>query len=225
MSGTPSVDTQRPTRVFVVDDHEFVRLGLHDLIDLDPGTEFVGEADRTEGCLEKITATRPDVIALDLRLGDEDGLALCKDIKQCHPEIACLLLTGYTDDRIIVDAANAGCDGHLVKRARGYEVIEALTALGSGRRLLDSATIRLAEDRVRNGCFGAVWSLSPQERRVFDLIGEGRSNREIAAELTLAEKTVKNYVSGVLSKLGLKSRAQVAGLAARLAEHERQHLA
>lgn len=210
--------------MFVVDDHECVRLGLQDLLEQDPATDFVGEADRAEGCLELIAASQPDVIAIDLRLGDDDGLELCRDIKRRFPDIACLLLTGYADDEIVLEAAAAGCDGHMVKRARGHEVVDALKTLGDGRRTLDRAAVRLAEERIRSGCFGAVYTLSPQERRVFVLIGQGRSNREVATEMGLAEKTAKNYVSGVLTKLGLASRAQVATLAARFAEHQRQQL-
>ena len=158
---------------------------------------------------------------LDVRLGDGNGVVVCRDIRSDHPEVACLILTSFEDDQALVEASLAGAAGYVLKRVQGDELLTAIRLVGAGRRLLAPGTTRLALRRLRESGEAAVEELSPQERRIFDLIGDGLSNREIADRMYLAEKTVKNYVTNLLRKLGMSRRTEAAAFAARL--DERRH--
>ncbi len=208
-------------RIFLVDDHDVVRRGLTALIDAEDDLEVVGTSSSAAGTLDAIAATKPDVSVLDVRLGDGNGVEVCRDIRSAHPKIACLILTSFEDDQALVEASLAGAAGYVLKRVQGDELLTAIRLVGSGRRLLDPGTTRLALRRLRESGEAAVEELSPQERRIFDLIGDGLSNREIADRMYLAEKTVKNYVTNLLRKLGMSRRTEAAAFAARLDERRR----
>ncbi len=205
--------------VFLVDDHEIVRRGLRELIEAEPELRVVGEADDCSHALARIPALRPDVAVLDVRLPDGNGIELCREILSRMDETRCLILTSFTEDQAMLDAILAGASGYVVKDITGLELTKAIKDVGAGRSLLDSraATVlmrRLRDDRSSTGT--VVDSLTEQERVLLELIGEGLTNRQIAARMFLAEKTVKNYVSRLLAKLGLQRRTQAAVLAARL---------
>ena len=208
-------------RIFLVDDHDVVRRGLTALIDAEDDLEVVGTSSSAAGTLDAIAATRPDVSVLDVRLGDGNGVEVCRDIRSAHPKIACLILTSFEDDQALVEASLAGAAGYVLKRVQGDELLTAIRLVGKGRRLLAPGTTRLALRRLRESGEAAVEELSPQERRIFDLIGDGLSNREIADRMYLAEKTVKNYVTNLLRKLGMSRRTEAAAFAARLDERRR----
>ena len=208
-------------RIFLVDDHDVVRRGLTALIDAEDDLEVVGTSSSAAGTLEAIAMTSPDVSVLDVRLGDGNGVEVCRDIRSSHPRVACLILTSFEDDQALVEASLAGAAGYVLKRVQGDELLTAIRLVGSGRRLLDPGTTRLALRRLRESGEAAVEELSPQERRIFDLIGDGLSNREIADRMYLAEKTVKNYVTNLLRKLGMSRRTEAAAFAARLDERHR----
>jgi DNA-binding NarL/FixJ family response regulator len=209
-------------KVFLLDDHEVVRRGLKDLINSEPDLEVVGEADNAEEALEVVSACQPDVAVLDVRLGDGSGVEVCRDIRSAHPEISCLILTSFEDDQALVEASLAGAAGYVLKKIKSDEILQDIRLVGKGRQLLDRATTRLALRRLRESGEAAVGELPQQERRVFDLIGDGLSNREIAEAMFLAEKTVKNYVTSILRKLGMQRRTEAAAFAARLEERHGQ---
>ncbi len=208
------------TRVFLLDDHAVVRAGLAAVLDAEADLEVVGQAGAPDEALEKIAETQPDIAVLDVRLGDGSGIDVCRDIRSRHPAIACIMLTSFADDRAIVGAGMAGAAAFVLKQVRGDELAETIRSVRDGRQLLDPATVRMATDRLRSSGELRVEELSPQEKKLFVLIGDGYSNRQIADELFLAEKTVKNYVSGILAKLGMTRRTEVAALAARLEERQ-----
>ncbi len=208
-------------RVFLLDDHEVVRQGIAELINAEAGLDVVGSHGHVEGAVEAIGAVAPDVAVLDVRLGDGSGIEVCRDVRSGHPDIACLMLTSFADDHALVDAALAGAAGYVLKQIRSNDLITSIRKVAGGAQLLDSAEVRLALERMRNGIEGRVESLTDQEHRIFELIGEGYSNRQIADELYLAEKTVKNYVSNLLAKLGMARRTEAAATAARLDERQR----
>ena len=210
-----------PIRVFLLDDHEIVRRGVADLVDAEPDMEVVGEASSSSDALSEVKRCAPDVAVLDVRLGDGNGISVCRDIRSAHPEVACLILTSFDDDRAIVDAAVAGAAGFVLKQIRSNDLVGSIRGVADGAQLLDGAEARMAMERLKSSEDGVLDNLTDQERRVFDLIGEGRSNRQIADELYLAEKTVKNYVSNMFAKLGIVRRTEAAALAARLEERTR----
>lgn len=210
-----------PIRVFLLDDHEIVRVGLSDLIDAEADMQVVGQAGSGPEAVRLVGQLSPDVAVLDVRLGEGNGIAVCRQIRSEHPETACLMLTSFADDQALIDAAEAGAAGYVLKQIRSNDLIESIRKVAGGAQLLDPAMVRLGAERLRGTEAGMLDGLSPQERRIFDLIGEGCSNREIADELFLAEKTVKNYVSNVLSKLGMHRRTEAAALAARLDERRK----
>lgn len=210
-----------PIRVFLLDDHEIVRVGLSDLIDAEADMQVVGQAGSGPEAVRLVGQLAPDVAVLDVRLGEGNGIAVCRQIRSEHPETACLMLTSFADDQALIDAAEAGAAGYVLKQIRSNDLIESIRKVAGGAQLLDPAMVRLGAERLRGTEAGMLDGLSPQERRIFDLIGEGCSNREIADELFLAEKTVKNYVSNVLSKLGMHRRTEAAALAARLDERRK----
>ncbi|WP_017972759.1 response regulator [Actinopolyspora halophila] len=207
-----------PVRVLLVDDHEVVRRGLRDLLDTEEDVEVVGEAGGVDEALVRTGADRPDVAVVDMRLPDGDGLDLCRRLRASDDPPHCLVLTAFDDEQALVGAINAGASGYLLKQVRGQDLINAVREVAAGRSLLDPVTTRRVLDRLREGDGGEhdeLGNLTEQEHRVLELIGEGLSNRGIAERLFLAEKTVKNYVTSVLAKLGMERRTQAAAWYAR----------
>ncbi|HIE67001.1 MAG: response regulator transcription factor [Acidimicrobiales bacterium] len=213
--------TMSTTRVFLVDDHDVVRRGLMALINAEKDLEVVGTAGSAATAMETVEATRPDVAILDVRLGDGSGVEVCREIRSSFPEVACLILTSFEDDQALVEASLAGAAGYVLKKVQGGELLAAIRRVAAGGRPLDMATTRLALRRLRESGETAVEELAPQEKRVFELIGEGLSNREIAEAMYVAEKTVKNYVTSLFQKLGMARRTEAAAFAARLSERRR----
>ncbi len=216
--GTPG-----PTRVFLLDDHELVRRGLSDLLSLEDDLEVVGEAASAAEALARIPAVRPDVAVLDVRLPDGNGVEVCREIRSAMPDVYCLMLTSYADDEAMVDALLAGAAGYVLKDIRGADLVGAVRRVAKGESLLDPKATERVLHRLRGGepHDERLDSLTGQERRILDLIGQGMTNRQIGDQLHLAEKTVKNYVSSLLAKLGMERRTQAAAYIARLDEHER----
>ena len=208
-------------RVFLLDDHEVVRAGVRAALETEPDLIVVGEAATAAEALRRVEHCSPDVAVLDVRLEDGSGLDVCRRITARHPDVATLVLTSFDSDRAVVDAALAGAAGFVLKQIRTQELVESIRLVASGRRLLDPAQVRLATRRLADGETGRVAALSPQERRILDLIGDGLTNREIAERMQLADKTVKNYVSNLLAKLGVARRAEAAAMSARLTERGR----
>jgi two-component system response regulator DevR len=213
--------TDPAIRVFLLDDHEVVRRGVADLVDAEPDMAVVGQSASSAEALSEVKRCQPNVAVLDVRLADGNGIVVCRDIRSAYPDVACLILTSFDDDRAMVDAAMAGAAGFVLKQIRSNDLIDSIRKVAGGAQLLDNAATRMAIDRLRSSEDGILDSLTEQERRVFDLIGEGFSNRQIADELFLAEKTVKNYVSNMFAKLGIVRRTEAAALAARIEERSR----
>ncbi|MCW2601179.1 MAG: regulatory protein LuxR:Response regulator receiver [Frankiales bacterium] len=208
------MDAADPVRVFLLDDHEIVRQGLKALLDVECGITVVGEAATAQEALARVPALRPDVAVLDVRLPDGDGISVCRDLRSALPDLACLILTSFGDDEALFSAIMAGAAGYVLKQIRGSDLVGAIRTVAAGGSLLDpQATTRLlTRMRTEQTRRDPLDVLTDQERRILDLIGEGLTNREIGARMFLAEKTVKNYVSSVLSKLGLVRRTQAAVL-------------
>ncbi len=216
-----------PVRIFLLDDHELVRRGIRDLLSNTEDLEVVGEASTGAEALARIPSTRPDVAVLDVRLGNQPGKAsgveVCRDIRSAHPEVACVMLTSFADDEALFASIMAGASGYILKQVHGNDLVGALRRVGAGESLLDPAVTGRVLERLRNPqpAMDPLEGLSGQERRILDLISDGKTNRQIAAEMFLAEKTVKNYVSRLLAKLGMQRRSEAAAYAARLtAEHQ-----
>jgi DNA-binding NarL/FixJ family response regulator len=207
-----------PIRVFLMDDHEVVRRGLADLLGMEDDLEVVGEAGTAHEALTRIPAARPQVAVLDVRLPDGSGVEVCRDIRAADPSIACLMLTSYADDEALFDAIMAGASGYVLKDIRGNDLVDAIRQVAAGRSLLDPLATQRVLERLRDGQRRdpRVEGLSEQERRILHLIGEGLTNRQIGDTLHLAEKTVKNYVSSLLAKLGMERRTQAAAYAVRM---------
>ncbi len=201
-----------PIRVFLLDDHEVVRRGVADLLGAEPDIEVVGEAGTAAQALARAPALRPDVAVLDVRLPDGDGVSVCRDLRSQLPELACLMLTSYADDDALFQAIMAGAAGYVLKQIRGTDLVGAVRTVAAGGSLLDARTTTQVLDRLREQATHAdpLAGLTPQERRILDLIGEGLTNRQIGERMFLAEKTVKNYVSNLLAKLGMQRRTQAA---------------
>ena len=204
-------------RVFLLDDHEIVRRGLRELLESEDDIEVVGESGLAQEAIRKIPALRPDVAVLDGRLPDGSGVDVCREIRSKHPEIAALILTSFDDDEALFSAIMAGAAGYVLKQVRGNDLIQTIRRVAAGQSTLDPAVTQQVLDRLRNGPAEdpSLAALTPQERRILELIGEGMTNRQIADAMFLAEKTVKNYVSGLLAKLGLQRRTQAAVFATR----------
>jgi len=203
-------------RVALVDDHEVVRRGLRDLLDGEPGIEVVAEAGGVEEALARVGATSPDVVVVDVRLPDGDGVALCRALRQLDPAPRCLVLTAFDDERALVEAIMAGASGYLLKQVRGQDLVDAVREVAAGRSLLDPVTTAHVLDRMRESAkTDELAGLTERERSVLELMGEGLTNRQIAERLFLAEKTVKNYVTSVLAKLGMERRTQAIAWIAR----------
>ncbi|MFE3093518.1 response regulator [Streptomyces sp. NPDC059248] len=205
--------------VFLLDDHEVVRRGVHELLSVEDDIEVVGEAGTAEDALARIPATRPDVAILDVRLPDGSGVEVCREIRSQDESIKCLMLTSFADDEALFDAIMAGASGYVLKAIRGNELLSAVRDVAAGRSLLDPVATARVLARLRDGGpkrDDKLAALTEQERRILDLIGEGMTNRAIGERLHLAEKTIKNYVSSLLSKLGMERRSQAAAYVARL---------
>jgi two-component system response regulator DevR len=207
-----SLDSIDEIRVFLLDDHEVVRRGIADLLETEAGIRVVGEAGSAAEALRRIPAARPDVAILDARLPDGSGIDVCRDIRSEMPEVNCLILTSYDDDDAIFAAVMAGAAGYLLKEIRGTSLVDAARQVAAGKSLLDPSVTGRLLSRLRDGApkDTRLASLTDREREILGLIADGLTNRQIGERLFLAEKTVKNYVSGLLAKLGMQRRTQAA---------------
>ncbi len=205
-------------RVFLLDDHEVVRRGLAELLQSEGDIEVVGEAGLAADASHRAPALRPDVAILDARLPDGSGIDVCRDIRAVDPSIRALILTSYEDDEALFAAIMAGASGYVLKQVRGTDLVDAVRRVAAGQSLLDPAVTARVLERIRHGIEEPteLKQLTEQERRILEYIAEGLTNHEIAQRMFLADKTVKNYVSSVLAKLGLERRTQAAVLATKL---------
>ncbi|MFF4213041.1 response regulator [Streptomyces sp. NPDC001796] len=226
MAEARTFSEQDPIRVFLLDDHEVVRRGLADLLDAEPDISVVGDADTVEHALARGPAVRPHVAVLDVRLPDGDGITVCRELRSHMPELACLMLTSFDDEDALLDAIMAGASGYVLKQIRGSDLVSAVRTVASGQSMLDPATTaRLmhslrADPAEQPALSPELASLSPRERDILALIGDGLTNREIGKRLYLSEKTVKNHISRLLAKLGVQRRVQAAVLATHLQPSE-----
>ncbi len=206
------MSNRRQIRVFLVDDHELIRRGLRDCMEAEQDLVVVGEAGTAQEAISRIPVIMPEVVVLDVRLPDGNGIEVCRDLRSIHPEIRFLILTTFSDDEALFDAIVAGADGYVLKDTRGDNLIESIRRVAEGQSLLDPAVTKHVLARLRrfHETADQLSVLTRQEREILDLIGKGMTNRQIAAEMHLAEKTVKNYVSGLLSKLGMSHRTEAA---------------
>lgn len=205
-------------KVFLVDDHEVVRRGLVDLLGADPELDIVGEAGSVAEAMARVPAARPDVAVLDVRLPDGNGIELCRDLLSRMPDLRCLILTSYTSDEAMLDAILAGASGYVVKDIKGMELARAVKDVGAGRSLLDNRAAAALMAKLRGAAEkqDPLSGLTDQERTLLGLLSEGLTNKQIADRMFLAEKTVKNYVSRLLAKLGMERRTQAAVFATEL---------
>jgi two-component system, NarL family, response regulator DevR len=203
--------------VFLLDDHEIVRRGLRDLLEAEGDIAVVGEASTQDEAVRRVPALDPDVAVLDVRLQDGDGVSACREIRSSHPRTACLILTSFSDDEALFEAIMAGAAGYVLKQIRTNDLVDAVRRVASGQNLLDPAVTARVLERLRRGPEQdeRIARLSPQEREVLTLLAEGLTNRQIAERLYLAEKTIKNYVTSVLAKMGMARRTEAAVYAAR----------
>ncbi|MFH0520000.1 response regulator [Streptomyces sp. M41] len=219
----PGTFTERdPIRVFLLDDHEVVRRGITDLLEAEPDISVVGDADTVEHALVRGPALRPHVAVLDVRLPDGDGITVCRELRSRMPELACLMLTSFDDEDALLDAIMAGASGYVLKQIRGSDLVSAVRTVASGQSMLDPATTARLMRSLRADPAGTpvvadeLAGLSPRERDILALIGDGLTNREIGKKLYLSEKTVKNHISRLLAKLGVQRRVQAAVLASQV---------
>ncbi|KAB1149738.1 response regulator transcription factor [Streptomyces luteolifulvus] len=216
-----------PIRVFLLDDHEVVRRGVHDLLDDEPDITVVGEAGTAEQALVRVPALRPQVAVLDVRLPDGDGVSVCRELRSRMPELACLMLTSFDDEEALLDSIMAGASGYVLKQIQGSDLVSAVRTVAAGQSLLDpSATAklmaRLRGEQEKEPEPDALPGLTEREREILALIGEGLTNRQIGQRLYLAEKTVKNHISRLLAKLGVERRIQAAVIATQVQDRLRQ---
>jgi DNA-binding NarL/FixJ family response regulator len=209
-------------RVFLVDDHEIVRRGVRELLEAEDDIEVVGEAGTVEQAIDRAAVSSPDVAVLDVQLPDGSGVEVCRELRSAEPQLRCIMLTSFTDDEAMMDSVVAGASGYLLKQVRGADIVDAVRRVAAGESLLDPLVTARVVERLRRGPEEdeRLRGLTGQERRILDLLADGLTNRQIAEELFLAEKTVKNYVSNLLSKMGMSRRTEAAVFAARL--HERR---
>ena len=225
MPETKGVDAEpvRQLRLLVVDDHEVVRQGLVALLDRRPGFQVVAEAGTVAESIEAARRFRPDIIVMDVRLPDGSGIEACREIRAEFPETRVVMLTSYPDDDAVLSAIVAGASGYLLKQVRARDLVAALESVGRGESLLDPAVTEKVLERVRRIASGTyqdeLSQLTAQEQKILALVAEGKTNKEIAAEVFLSDKTVKNYVSSILAKLNLERRAQAAAYVARIKSH------
>ncbi|MFF3905608.1 response regulator [Streptomyces sp. NPDC001848] len=226
MAEARTFSEQDPIRVFLLDDHEVVRRGLADLLDAEPDISVVGDADTVEQALARGPAVRPHVAVLDVRLPDGDGITVCRELRSRMPELACLMLTSFDDEDALLDAIMAGASGYVLKQIKGSDLVSAVRTVASGQSMLDPATTaRLmhslrADPAEQPALSPELAGLSPRERDILTLIGDGLTNREIGKRLYLSEKTVKNHISRLLAKLGVQRRVQAAVLVSHLKPSE-----
>jgi DNA-binding NarL/FixJ family response regulator len=215
---TASAAAQGRITVFLLDDHEIVRRGVTDMLAAEPDITVVGEAGTAASALARIPALRPDVAVLDVRLPDGDGVTVCREIRSRMPEIACLMLTSFGDDDALFDAIMAGAAGYVLKQIRGTDLVGAVRTVARGESMLDPEAASRVLARMRDQAAKAdpLAGLTPQERKILELIGKGLTNRQIGEHMFLAEKTVKNYVSALFAKLGMERRTQAAVYASRV---------
>ncbi len=211
------------TRVFLLDDHEVVRRGVRELLE-EAGFEIAGEASTAAEAVARIPPTKPDVAVLDVRLPDGSGVEVCREVRDLVPGLACLMLTSYSDDEALFEAIMAGASGYVLKQIRGNDLVDAINKVAEGKSLLDPAATDRLMRRLRDTSSEdeRIASLTDQERKLLDLLAQGLTNRDIAAQMYLAEKTVKNYVSNLLAKMGMQRRTEAAVYAARLEERNRK---
>ena len=205
-------------RILLVDDHEIVRKGLRSLLDAEPDLDVVGEAGTVADALRRVGYDSPDIVVLDVRLPDGSGVEACRDIRSAFPDVKVLMLTSFADEEALMSAILAGASGYLLKRIDSAALLDGLRRVGRGESLIDQEMVSKLFSALRGGPRSAdplLGKLSEQERRVLDLITEGMTNRQIAEDMFLAEKTVKNYVSNLLTKLGMSRRSEAAAYAAR----------
>jgi two-component system response regulator DevR len=209
--------------VFLVDDHEVVRRGVAEMLEEEDDLTVIGQASSVAEAMARVPALQPDLVLLDVRLPDGNGVELCRDLRSKLPELNCLMLTSFTDEQAMMDAILAGAGGYVIKDIKGMELVSAIRTVGSGRSMLDNRAAAALMTRLRESVEkpGPLAGLTERERTLLDLIGEGLTNRQIAEQMFLAEKTVKNYVSRLLTKLGMERRTQVAVLATQLRERRR----
>ena len=209
----------RMLRLLVVDDHEVVRQGLVALLDRRPGFQVVAQAGTVEEAIAQARLHQPDIVVMDVRLPDGSGVEACREIRAELPATRVIMLTSFPDDEAVLSAIVAGAAGYLLKQIRARDLVAALEAVGRGESLLDPAVTERVLERVRRIATGQVDDelsvLTPQERKILMLVAEGKTNKEIAADVFLSDKTVKNYVSSILSKLNLERRAQAAAFVAK----------
>lgn len=215
MTGEPN---PTPIRIFLLDDHEVVRRGLRDLFADEDDLVVVGESGSAADAVDQLATLQADVAVLDARLPDGNGISVCRDLRSRHPQTAALILTSYDDEEALVAAILAGAAGYVLKQIRGNELVDAVRRVAAGESLIDPAVSARAVNRLRPGpdTPAGLQALTPREQEILELIAEGLTNRQIGQRLFLAEKTVKNYVSNLLAKLGLERRTQAAVLAARM---------
>jgi two-component system, NarL family, response regulator DevR len=209
----------KPLRLLIVDDHEIVRQGLVALLDRRPGFQVVGEAGTVAEAVAEAHRLEPDVVVMDVRLPDGSGVEACREIRAERPQTRVIMLTSYPDEEAVLSAIVAGASGYLLKQIRARDLVSALEAVGRGESLLDPAVTERVLERVRRMATGQYSDemsvLTPQEQKILLLVAEGKTNKEIASEVFLSDKTVKNYVSSILSKLNLERRAQAAAFVAK----------
>ncbi|MCB0970308.1 MAG: response regulator transcription factor [Acidimicrobiales bacterium] len=212
------------TRIFLLDDHEVVRRGVRDLLEAEEDLEVVGEAGSAHEALERMEAAHPDVALLDVQLGDGSGIEVAREIRSQHPEVQCLMLTSFADDEALFDSIMAGAAGYILKQVRGNELVDGVRRVARGQSLLDPAMTSRVLERLRDQERedARLAGLTDQERRILDHLAEGLTNRQIGERMFLAEKTVKNYVSNVLMKLGMERRTEAAVYAARQADRRKR---
>jgi len=209
---TQQAGAEQHIRIFLLDDHEVVRRGIAELLSAVPGFEIVGEAGTVEQALARVMAAKPDVAVLDARLPDGSGIDVCREIRSALPDTYCLILTSYDDQDAVLSSVLAGASGYVLKEVRTSGLVDAIRQVALGRSLIDPSVIAQVMDRVREGSptDSRLASLTQREREVLDLIADGLTNRQIGERMFLAEKTVKNYVSSLLGKLGMERRTQAA---------------
>ncbi|AZP15461.1 response regulator [Streptomyces aquilus] len=224
MTEVRTFSAQDPIRVFLLDDHEVVRRGVADMLDAEPDISVVGDAANAEHALVRAPAVRPHVAVLDVRLPDGDGITVCRELRSRMPELAVLMLTSFDDEEALLDAIMAGASGYVLKQIKGSDLVSAVRTVATGQSMLDPATTARLMRSLRTEPVEApaeppeLAGLSPREREILALIGDGLTNREIGKRLYLSEKTVKNHISRLLAKLGVQRRVQAAVLATHL-EH------